>query len=58
MQLADEFDTPPEFAQDGDNDDEDTMSDPDGDDTERVAVIDSVPVKERAGGETVTLKEN
>jgi hypothetical protein len=46
MDLAEEFDDPPEFAQE---EDDDTMN--------AVPVVESVPVKEQAGGETVTLQE-
>jgi hypothetical protein len=49
MELADEFDDPPEFAQE-----EDTMSE---EEPETVPVVDTVPVKEQATGEKVTFKE-
>jgi hypothetical protein len=53
MQLAEEFNSPPEFAQDDeDGGEEDSMSENDV-----VAVVDSVPVEERTSGGTVTLKE-
>jgi hypothetical protein len=53
MALGDEFENPPEFAQnDADDGETDSMSD-----DEVIPVVESVPVKERAGGKTVTLKE-